>query len=821
MIRDLRHAARFLWAHKSFAAAAVLTLAIGLGANTALLGLMRAAFRPIAVPHNEQIVAIANETRDDTTGGFQYSFSTEALKDLQERATAFSAVVGVMPRFGGLSADGRSSQFFFSAVSENFFTGLGVSPVVGSVFTSSVGAPAQVVLGHTFWMTKFGGDPNVVGRRVRIDGSPAVVIGVVPQAFRGTLMAVEMDGYVTLEDYSGLVPDVKRWLFHNRKARPVQVFGRLKPGVSMADAQVGLDGLMTTLEAQYPESDKGLSARVIPEPLARPLPMRAVTDVLPLVQFFSFVVAGLVLLLACMNVANLLLVRATAREREMAVRAALGASRGRLVRQMVTEGLVLAGLGGIAGYGLGQWVTSAFVARIDVGADLPLQLDTTFDVRTFLWSLVAAAFTGVLIGLWPAWRAAQADARAALHDGAKSNSDGTERQRVRRVLVVGQIAGSLSLLIVAGLFVRSLVNAQQIDLGFDAAHLLTVRLDPRQIDYDQARTNQFYKDLQRRVGALPGVESVAVAFTTPMSYLIGGGSVFIEGQALPSNGQPPAAFMNRVGHNYFETMRIPVLRGRDFVESDEDGTPATRKIVIINEAMAAKYWPGQDPIGKHLRLFSDTDPLVEVVGVVRDSKYVVIFEQPRPYIYLPLERDMSLRTLHVRTFGAPAALAGQLEHEIKDLAPGLPLADLRTMEQSLSGIFGFLIFRIGAIQAGGMGLLGLVLAVIGVYGVVSFGASLRTREIGIRVALGAEPRDVLRLILGQGLQLVGVGIIVGLAASFTMSRALAKFLPLVNASDWVTFVSVAAALSAMALLACYLPARRATRVPVMTALRHE
>jgi len=820
-VHEIRHAIRFLWTHKSFTATAVLTLAIGLGANTALYGLLNAALRPLPVPHPEQLVAIAADTKDDNTGGFQYSFSTEALRDFQERKGPFSTVFAQMLRIGGLSTDGRAAQFWFAAVSDNYFTSLAVAAAHGTLFTAPSGSPVHVVLGHTFWMKTFGGDPGVIGKTVRVDGAPAVITGVVAKSFRGTLMGVELDGYIALDDYGVLMPDAKRWLYHNRKARPVQLFARLAPGVSLSEAQAATDALMTTLANEHPDTDQGIGARVIPEPLARPMPMRAVTTAIPFVQLLGLAVAGLVLLLACTNVANLLLVRATAREREMAVRSALGASRGRLIKLMVAEGVLLSSLGGSVGYVIGQWVTWGYVSRLDVGADLPLRFDATFDMRVFLFSLAAAVGTGVVVGVWPGWRASRADARSALHDGGRGQSDGSHRQRLRRLLVVAQIAGALSLLIVAGLFVRTLASAQRVDLGFDAKHLITVRMDPRQIGYDEDRTNEFYKELQRRVAAWPDVASVAVAFTTPMSYLIGGGSIYIEGQPLPAGGQPPASFINHVGHDYFETMGIPIVRGRAFVEDDEREHSLTRKFAIVNETMAARYWPGQDPIGRRFRAYSLTDPLLEVVGVARNSKYVLVFEAPRPYIYLPLVRDISLRTLHVRASGDPAVLGPRLEREIKDLAPNLPINDLRTMDQSLTGIFGYLIFKVGALQATGMGLLGLTLALVGVYGVVSFGASMRTREIGIRVALGAQPRDVLRLILGQGLQLVLIGLAIGLATAIALSRVLSQFLPLVDSTDWILFASLAAELAALALLACYLPARRATRVPVTAALRHE
>ena len=819
-MHDLRYAIRFLWIHKSFTATAVLTLAVGLGANTALFGLLNVVTRPMTVPNAEQIVTIAAEVEGDETGGFQFRFSTEQLKDFQERAEPFSDVFGLTPRMGGLADGSRAWQFWFAAVSENYFSALRVSPAAGTLFTSKSGSPVHVVLGYSFWKSRFGADPAVIGRSIRVEGRPAVITGVVEESFRGTLMGIEMDGYVTIDDYAVLEPSAQVWL-HDRDVRPIQFFARLKPGVSVADAQAAVDVLMATLATEYPVTDRGIRAAVIPEPLGRPMPMRAVREAIPLVRGFGLAVAALVLLLACMTVGNLLLVRATARPREMAIRAALGASRGRLIGQMLTEGLLLSGLGGVAGYVVGRWVTDTYVSRLDVGADLPLRFDTSFDFRVFLFSLGAAIVAGAVIGLWPAWRASRADARGALHDGGKSTSDGADRQRLRRVLVIGQVSGALALLAVAALFIRTLTSAESIDLGFDADTLISVRLDPKQVGYDDDRMNEFYKELRRRVRAWPDVESVATALAPPMSPLVTGGAIYIEGRPVAPGSQPPSSFTNHVTHDYFATMGIPIVRGRAFIEDEERELSTARKYAIVNETFAAKHWPGEDPIGKRFRLHSTTDPLLEVVGVARDSKYVLVFESQRPYVYLPVASDFSIRTLIVRAAGDPAALGPRLEREVRDLAPDMPMADLQTVSESLGGVFGYLIFRVGAIQVGGMGLLGLILAIVGIYGVVSFGASLRTREIGIRVALGAQARDVLRLILGQGLQLVAAGILIGLVLAVGMSRVLSRFLPLVNATDWMTFAGVALGLAALGLLACYLPARRATRLPVMAALRHE
>ena len=819
-MRNLRHTLRFLATHRSFTAAAVFTLAIGLGANTALFGLLNVAMRPLAIPRPEQLVSIAAEPQGDESGGLQYAFSLEALYDLQRRTTSFEQVFGLMPRVGGLAAEDRASQFFFVAVSDNYFAALGIAPHLGELFAARSGSPVAVVLGYTFWKKHFGGDPTVIGRRIRVNGSPAVVTGVVPESFRGTFLGVEMDGYLSIEDLGFTDPDVRRWLYHNRKAHPVQVFGRLKSDVTAAAAATEVKAVLERLGREYPDTDGGITARVVPEPMARPLPLKAVTEALPVVKWLGLAVSAMVLLIACLNVANLLLVRATARQRELAVRSALGASTAQLIWQMVVEGLVIALMGGIAGAAVGHLVARAVLSRLDLGADLPFAIHVEFDLRTFLYALAATMAAGIAISVWPAWRASRADARGALHDGGRSQSDGRDRQRLRSVLVIGQIGGSLALLIVAGLFAQTLSAARRIDLGFDADHLLTVRLDARQVGYDEARTDAFYQELLRRVRSWGDVASASYAFNVPMSYLAGGGSLHIEGQPTAPGAQPPTTFLNQAGEGYFDTMQIPVVRGRAFTREDEFEGPTTRRYAIVNEAMAERYWPGQDPIGKRFRMYALTDPLLEVVGVVRNSKYVLVFENTRPFVFLPVDVPMKLRTLCVRAKGDPALLAPRLEREIADLAPGLPIADLRTMRQSLTGIYGYFVFQLGAVQAAGMGAIGLALALVGVYGVVSFGASLRTREVGIRMALGAQSADVLRLILGQGVRVVLVGLLFGLAAAWLMGRALTSFLPLARVDLWM-FAGVALALGALAAWACYVPARRATRIPAMTALRHE
>jgi len=536
------------------------------------------------------------------------------------------------------------------------------------------------------------------------------------------------------------------------------------------------------------------------------------------VRAFLLVLSGLVLVIACMNVANILMVRATIRQREMAIRAALGSSRARLVRQTLTESIVLAILGGLAGLILGKWGSDAFAGSIDLATDFPIMLDFSFDWRVFSYALSGAVSTGILIGIWPALRGSRADANVVLHDGGRTDSGGAGRGRARGILVVAQVAGSLVLLIVAGLFTRSLQRAQRIDLGFDAGHMLNVRLDPDEVGYSHARAMDFYRELERRIRALPGVQSASLAVSVPMGYINNGQAIYPEERPVVPGEQPPMAGCNYIGPGYFETMRIPLVRGRAVLESDSETAP---QAAVVNQTMAGRFWPNQDPIGKRFRIRHDGSPW-EVVGVAHDSKYLAVFEHPLPYFYLPLaQTGVTMRTLQVRTSVPPESMAARVQREIQSLDPEMPVADLRTMNQSLAGGFGFLLFRIGAIQGGTMGILGLLLAMIGVYGVVSYGASQRTREIGIRMALGAGPADVRSLVLGHGLRLVIAGVATGLVAAAVFTRVAAGYVLLVSTTDPLTFTMVTLLLAAIALWACYLPARRAMRVDPVVALRHE
>ena len=816
---DVRFAQRQFRRAPAFALSAVLTLALGIGANTGIFSLLNGYLRPLPVPDADRIVVLASEMPGDDTG-FRFGFSFPALNDYRTETGVFSDVFAHETRIAGMTARGKTTQFLYHAVTGNLFSGLQLAPILGRAIEPGEGehrgGEPVVMLAHQFWQRRFGGDPAVVGTIVRLDGIPTRVIGITPPAFHGLYQGAEIEGFVPLGTLQGRSSRPER-LFTDRTLRPLTVLARLRPGVSVETAQAAVDVVARRLQARYPQ-EKDVTVRVIPEPLARPVPMRFLSSLMPLIRGSMLGLAALVLLIACMNVANLLLVRATVRQREMAMRAALGSGRGRLIRLLLAESLMLSIAGTAAGLLLARWATGLFLGTIDIRNDIPLNLDFHYDWRVFLYAAVVSGVTGLLVGIVPALRASRADVRALLHDGGHGSA-GAGRQRLRGAMVVAQVAGSLVLLIVAGLCMRSLQQAQVVDLGFDAANVITARLDPHQIGYDEPRTIAFYDELERRLARLPGVASVGMSFSVPTGYILDGAPVAREGEILATEEPRANVTCNTVTPAFFDTLRIPILHGRGFTAQD---TETSTRVVIVNETLARQMWPGQDPIGKRLIIPRWDGRLWEVVGVARDSKYIAVFEGQLPHMYFAMEQSpFFMRVVYVRSAAPPESLKMLVEREIHALDADMPIADARPLQEIVEGGVGFLIFHIGSVQAGAMGVLGLVLAVVGVYGVVSYGASLRTREMGIRVALGASPAAVRALVLRQGSMLVILGIVFGLAIAAAVTRTLSTFFVLVGSLDVATFATVTALLAAIALVACYLPARRAMRVDPMTALRHE
>jgi putative ABC transport system permease protein len=489
---------------------------------------------------------------------------------------------------------------------------------------------------------------------------------------------------------------------------------------------------------------------------------------------------------------------------------------------MLTESMLLGLLGGVGGTIVGNWFNPGDLARM-MSSSLPLHLDVSFDWHVFAYAFGAAFLSGIVIGLWPAWRSSRADVNGLLQEGGRSDTAGVGRQRFRNFLVAAQVAGSLLLLVIAGLLVRSLQHAGSIRLGFDSGHVLNVTVDPHQIGYDEKQEREFYRQLEARVRTLPGVQSVSLAFGTPMGHLniVNGGAVSIEGHPIPAGQQAPVVFFNNVDPGYLATMRIPLLRGRSFTGMDNQNAPA---VAIVNETMADNFWPHEDPIGKRFTLKPLNAPAqsAQVVGVAANAKYATAFEDATAFFYVPLAQNfISIQTLQLRTSMAPESLIAPVRNEIHKLAPDLPIVETSTMQEMVEGANGTEIFRIAAYFAAAVGGLGLFLAVLGIYGVVSFAAVQRTREIGIRMALGGSARDVVRLVLRQGVSMVIAGLSVGLLAALALTRLMARFLIGVSPSDPLTYIAVAVLLSAIALIACWIPARRATRVDPGIALRYE
>jgi macrolide transport system ATP-binding/permease protein len=820
VIWDCRYGFRQLRKTPGLTFAVVITLALGIGVNTALFSLLNGwLLRPLPVPSPEQITVLATERKEGSNGNFSYP----DYLDFQKENESFSALFGYAFGIGGLSADGDAREIAYSCVSGNYFSALGVKPLIGRLFYpgegEKPGAGLLVVLGYSFWQNEFGRDPSVIGKSVRINGQQATVIGVTPREFHGTLFSMTMDAFLPLSALSLSADASGFWA--TRDDRRLTVLGRLKPGVSLKQARTHLDVKAERLASQYPEFDKGVKVQAVAERLARPGAF--VATFIPVIASLFLVLAGLVLLLACTNVANILLVRAAGRSRELAIRSALGAGRFRIMRQIVTESLLLAVLGSIGGVLLGAgalslsgyFLHSVFTNSSNHG----LSLDVSFDWRVFAYASITAILTGVIMGLWPALRATRSDVNAELREDVGGGALSAGRFSLRSVLTVAQLACSLILLIVAGLFVRSLNSAEHMYLGFNPKNLLVITLDPHEIGYDQARTTAFYRALDDEVQRNFGVERTSMAFTVPMGFPSKTSPVFVQGYPVAPQDRPPEIPYDSVSPMYFDTMQIPLLQGRRFEESDRsEATP----VAIVNQAMAKRFWPNEDPIGKYFSLKGSGGPFVEIVGIAGDGQYFFLSTQAQPYFYLPLAQSfVSYRSLQVRTSVPPESLINSVQGQIHKLAPDLPIDDIRTMEQLVHGLAGLFLFRLAASVAAILGALGLVLAIVGVYGVVSYSVSQRTREIGIRMALGAGNSEILKLVSRQGLVLVGVGVGIGLFLAWGLTRAMANLLVGVSASDPFTFLIVASLLTVVALAACLIPARRATRVDPMVALRYQ
>jgi predicted permease len=818
--RDLRYAARQLVKNPGFAAIAIVTLALGIGVNSTIFSMVNGLlFRSLHIENEPQVREVGFRQKG---GSYGPQMSVPELEAVEKQTKGvFSEVVGAQFGLDGMTVAGsQPDRLFTDYVTGNYFSALGVQPALGRFFkpTEGVtpGADPYVVLSYGYWKEHFGGDPGVIGRHVALDGKPVTVIGVAPKDYRGLNSIMTAQAYLPM---AMMVPIENTTVadFNQITNRGMEIYGRLRNGVTAQQANAALAVAARHLAAAYPREERDAQMKGFSLEAGRLSGSPDQDNAFNTVSAIFLSLAGLVLLLACVNVANLLLVRATVREREMVIRSALGARRARLIRQMLTESVLLAMLGGVGGIALGI-AGSRVLMSINLQTDLPIGFDFSFDWHVFVFSAVLALAAGAVVGIVPALRLARANLNLVLREGGRGIAG--QKHRFRDALVTVQVAAALMLLVVAGLFLRRLQQSEHADLGFNPNNVLTMMMDPSEIGYNNARTLEFYKDMLPRVRNLPGVVSATVAQSIPMGIIDDGSdTVTIEGYTPPPGQAPPSINYDIIGTDYFRTLGIPIVEGRSFTDTD---TGKSLDVAIVSRTMAQKYWPHEDPIGRHFAAGYDPTHPMTIVGVAGDARYGTIDHQTAAYFYTPYTQHNTnlLLALEVRTRGDPGAMAPAIEQAIHGMTPGLPLFEVKTLHEALYSPNGLLLYEVVAALAGVIGMLGLVLAVVGLYGVLSYVVSQKTGEIGVRMALGAARGDILRMVYRQGLWIVGIGLAMGLAASFGAAHVLRSVIE-VSTTDPVTFVMVPAVLAAIALLACYVPARRAMCVEPMQALRME
>jgi putative ABC transport system permease protein len=825
-LQDLKYGARLLVKAPGFTIVAVLSLALGIGANTTIFSLINAVLlHPLPVQDPASLVSVWTTDERNQNGGLGF-LQTSLLnyRDYRDKNDVFAGLAA--HQFVPLSISGGTGepqQVFGEIVSGNYFQVLGARPLVGRTFTPeedrTPGATLVAVLGYGEWQKRFGGDAGIVGRTIRLNGQEFTVLGVMPKGFRGTNAIGAPALWVPDMTYPVTTSGFFREAMEGIAARRALVFnltGRLKPGFTIQQAEANLKTIGRQLAAEYPNENGGRNVTLVP--LAQATINPGFRNNIVVAGGLLMTIVGLVLLIACANVANLLLARAAARQKEIAVRLSLGAGRARLITQLLTEGTLLAAIGGAAGLLLAYWAQNLLWSFRPpfLPADA---IDLTPDLRVLLFTIGVSLATGILFGLAPAIQSSRPDLVVELKEKTSAPTGSNRLFSLRNVLVAAQVALSLVALVGAGLFLRSLQHAQWINPGFDAEHVAVMSFDLGAQGYTEERGRQFQRTVVERASSVAGVQAVTLANAVPLFNGGFGRTVFLEGQDASDPRSGKMVQIGVIGPHYLETLGIPLVRGRAFADSDQPNTPA---VVIINETMAKRFWPDQDAIGKRFKFFGQT-AFSRVVGIAKDSKYNFIGEDPTPYIYQPMTQVYQPAvSLFIRA-PRPEAVLGTVRGEIQQLNRNMPLTGVFTLteifDQSLWAPR--MAASLLAIFAG----LSLVLAVIGIYGVMAYSVNQRTRELGIRMALGASRSDVVRLVVWQGCRLTALGVAVGLGIALIVMRlatsALSNLLFNVSATDIVTFVTVPMLLSAAALGASYLPALRATRIDPMVALRYE
>ena len=823
VIHDFRYAARQLRKSPAFFSIVILTLGLGIGANTTIFSMVDwLVLRSLPIKDPAQMHFLSF-TRPGANSEMQFSYP-EFTEIQEQTADVFSGVTpfifgglaGEQNSQSGMTADGVTKAVQTAYVGGNFFSVMGIAPAMGRFILSmegkAAGADPVVVLSYDYWKNRFEGDRSIVGKAVSINGHSVTVVGVAPKGFMGPTPLLNVQAYLPLSMFlveRGVADD----FLANPKTRSMFALARVRPGANLGQVNSELAVVGQHVLKQYPR-DRGIGA-LSATPL-RPPGIVAGQNPFPKLAALFLTLAALVLALACVNVANLFLVRAAGRQREMAVRAALGAGSGRLVRQLLIESLAVAAFSCVVGALLGLGA-ARLLSSVNTQSELPIVFDFNFNWHVFAYALAVAAFTAAVVVVMPAVRVWHGNLLEVLHEGGRTSTGG--RQRLRGVLVAVQVGGSLTLLIVAGLFVRSLRGVQTADLGFDPARVLNLTLDPNQIGYSETQGRAFYRSMLERARALPGVQSASLASVVPLSDSVQSNDLAIPGYATSPDQEATHAEVDAVSPDYFATMRITLNRGRDFTDADNENAP---HVAVINQAMAAHFWPNQDALGNSFTLASDPKHPTTIVGIVQNSRMNQLYGAFEPIFYLPVAQSyVSTQTLQIRSERSVQETVTEVRSIAQSLAPAIPVYGVRTMTEALHGGNGLLFFEVGASLAAGMGFLGLILAIVGVYGVMSYAVSQRTQEIGLRIALGAQKRDILRMIGRQGAVIVASGLAVGFLVALAAGRMVSDFLVGVSPSDPLTYAGVSILLAAVAFVATYIPTRRATRVDPMVALRYE
>ena len=816
-LQDLRYAVRLLRRNPLFALTAVLSLAIGIGANTTIFTIANALLfkPPLGVADASRLVDVG---RSQDGQGFDNGSYPNYL-DIRARNTVFSGIYAyrLAPEPMSLRGKDGAERIYGEMVSTNYFNVLGTPPHIGRLFTSDdseqPAATPLAVLSHRFWMRRYNGAPAIVGQTLVLNGRPFMVIGVTPEGFHGTTVLTS-DLWVPVNMVGELASRLPPAILTSRESAWLVMGARLKPGVTVGQAQAELANIGRALEQEFPDANRGKGLRVV---ASSPVP----GDGAPVAAFMAVLMAivMLVLAIACANVAGVLLARATTRRREIAVRLAIGAGRGRLIRQMLVESTLLFLIGGSGGLVLARLMTGALLSLLPA-VPLPIDVTLALDGRAVVFTLTLSLVAAILSGLAPAFHASRAEVVGALKSDTQG---GPERIWLRHAFVLSQVALSIVLVVGAGLFARALQRASEIDPGFDPHGVELATLDLSLGGYTADTGRVFARELIRRVRETPGVQAAALSAVMPLGDRgIGLGGLAVPGLELRNGRRFFDVDWNVITPGYFATMKMALLTGRDFSDADREGTPS---VVIVNETAARQWWPRQDALGKTLLQETgrpdapDAVRTLTVVGVARDSKYRNLGEDPRPFVYVPIQQQYMSRTVIAARSAHGQRLAGELRALLASMNPNLPIVQALTFDAYSQ--LGLLPQRIAASVAGSLGLVGVLLAAIGIYGVTAYMVSSRTREIGIRMALGAERASVVRMVLRQGLTLTMIGAAIGLAVAAAASRLLGSLLFGVGATDPLTFIGSTLLFFVVGAAACYVPARRATAIGAMDALRYD